>query len=129
MITRQINAQITVAISVVSLTLYCNLALMGAEPGVPGWILPDSACVLIFKGSVINKHRNQITAYSTSAPAHDKDQDSSNSIRVPLQSLGWRNRIGLPWAPIFGLPSPNSLIPAFLAEVDAIFISSTSRQI
>ena len=36
----------------------------------------------------------------------------SNSISVPLKSLGWRNSTGLPCAPIFGAPSPSTRAPA-----------------
>ncbi len=50
----------------------------------------------------------------------------SSSTSVPQKSFGCRNRTGLPWAPIFGLPSPSTRAPSALSLSRATRMSSTS---
>ena len=51
---------------------------------------------------------------------------SSNSIRVPEKSDGFKNITGFPWAPIFGFPSPKIVAPTLLSFFEADFKSPTS---
>ena len=53
-------------------------------------------------------------------------QACSSSTSVPVKSLGCRNSTGLPWAPIFGSPSPNTRAPAAFRWSRAARMSSTS---
>ncbi len=50
----------------------------------------------------------------------------SISTSVPQKSLGCRNSTGLPWAPIFGSPSPSTRAPCALSLSRAARMSSTS---
>src|SRR5215469_17417843 len=50
----------------------------------------------------------------------------SSSISVPRKSLGCRNSTGLPWAPVFGSPSPSTRAPAAFNRSRAARMSSTS---
>src|SRR5690606_2817090 len=54
------------------------------------------------------------------------DYTSSSSISVPLKSLGWRNRTGLPCAPVFGSPSPRMRAPSAFRRSRAAMMSVTS---
>lgn len=51
---------------------------------------------------------------------------SSNSTSVPQKSFGWRNKTGLPWAPILGSPSPSTRAPSPVKRSRALIMSSTS---
>ncbi len=53
-------------------------------------------------------------------------QACSSSIRVPQKSLGWRKMTGLPWAPVFGSPSPSTRAPAAFIRSRAAMMSATS---
>ncbi len=50
----------------------------------------------------------------------------SSSIRQPLKSFGCRNSTGLPWAPVFGSPSPSTRAPLAFSRSRAARMSSTS---
>lgn len=51
--------------NVTKIIFFFIFAFIGAEVGVPYDRLPSSCCVLIFKGNIINKIRNQNTAKRT----------------------------------------------------------------
>src|SRR5215471_2241530 len=53
-------------------------------------------------------------------------QACSSSTRVPAKSLGCRNSTGLPWAPVFGSPSPSTRAPPALSASRAARMSETS---
>src|SRR5579863_9334970 len=48
----------------------------------------------------------------------------SISISVPAKSFGCKNRTGLPWAPIFGSPSPSTRAPLALSRSRAAMMSA-----
>src|SRR5215831_19584106 len=50
----------------------------------------------------------------------------SSSTKVPQKSFGCRNSTGLPWAPIFGSPSPSTRAPCALSVSRAARMSGTS---
>src|SRR5690348_13203286 len=51
----------------------------------------------------------------------------SSSIKVPMKSLGCRNRTGLPCAPVLGSAAPANLAPCAKSRSRAAMISSTSK--
>src|SRR5258708_582539 len=63
------------------------------------------------RGGDIVGHRVQACSISTSAPE---------------KSLGWKNSTGLPWAPIFGTPSPRTRAPSLIIRSRAAMMSGTS---
>ena len=55
------------------------------------------------------------------------DYSCSNSTRTPLQSLGWRNITGFPWAPILGSALKHRIFLLFTSAT-AAWMSLTSIQ-
>src|SRR6185437_3018387 len=53
-------------------------------------------------------------------------QACSISTRAPEKSFGCRNSTGLPWAPIFGTPSPSTRAPSLIRMSRAAMMSGTS---
>src|SRR5258705_7905800 len=53
-------------------------------------------------------------------------QACSISTSAPEKSFGWKNSTGLPWAPIFGTPSPSTRAPSLISLSRAAMMSGTS---
>src|SRR3984957_17371686 len=53
-------------------------------------------------------------------------QACSISTSAPEKSFGCRNNTGLPWAPIFGTPSPSTRAPCLIRMSRAAMMSGTS---
>jgi len=72
-----------------------------------------SLFIFMPNGKTMNNVTHQTLMKVKMAKVKVMRQTCSSSTSVPQKSLGCRNNTGLPWAPIFGSPSPRTRAPAF----------------